>query len=350
MTNEEVILPMTINIENLELYKNAFEVNGMPMSLEKLTWQHDNYLKPSYISWIIDVENDNRIKGLYSSFFIEFLIKGQKKVAAQSIDTLTDINYRGQGLFPKLASDVNKRLAENNTAFIYGFPNSNSAPGFFKKLNWQKIGNGLVPFLIKPLSLSFVFKKFLKINKISPIDYPPFIQHKNIRELNNFNNPQVNVLANNFLSQKKYFINRTSAYLNWRFIDKPLENYKSLGFFEQDVLKGFIVFTIKQKHGGNIGYIMELIYNPLTPTVGKSLLKYATTYLKKSNADVILAWNFKGSPNYNIFKKSLFLRIPEKLQSIKLFFGACLFDKNNITQDFYNSDNWYISYCDSDTV
>ncbi|HNU88804.1 MAG TPA: GNAT family N-acetyltransferase [Ferruginibacter sp.] len=343
------ITSMEVNRENLERYKEAFEKNDMPMPLPKLQWQHDHYLKRSFISWIID--DNNCIAGLYSSFFVDFLAEGNRKAAAQSIDTLTDINYRGKGLFTKLASDVNKRLADAGTPFIYGFPNSSSAPGFFKKLGWQKIGDGSVPFLVRPIRFTFFLKKLMKA-KESPAKplQTATITHDKIRAMKDFNDGRVNALAETFLSGKKYAVCRDSNYLNWRFVEKPDEQYSLYGYYESGVLKGFVVFTVKQKHGGNIGYIMDLIYDPQEGKTGKALLKFAVKAMKQSGADLVLAWNFKESPNRPAFKSNLFFIMPEKLKTIQLFFGACLFDGSIDKAAFFNAANWYISYCDSDTV
>ncbi len=349
MSDELHITAMEVNNRNLERYKEAFEVNDMPMSLQKLQWQHDHYLRRSFISWIID--NKDRVAGLYSSFFVDFKIEDQRKIASQSIDTLTDINYRGKGLFIKLASDVYKRLAADGTPFIYGFPNSSSAPGFFKKLNWVKIGDGNVPFLIRPLKLSFVIKKLLKreSTKLSPLGNAG-ISHKNIRQMQDFNDEQVNVLSAKFLMNKKYAICRDSNYLNWRFLQKPGESYSIFGYYEAGILKGFIIYTVKQKHGGNIGYIMELIYDPAENRIGECLLRQAVKAIRRSNADLILAWNFKNAFNRKAFKNNFFFAMPEKIRPIQLFFGACLFDEKISKTDFFDPGNWYISYCDSDTV
>lgn len=349
MSEELRITQMEVSKENLERYKEAFEKNEMPMSLPKLQWQHDHYLKRSFVSWIID--NNNRLAGLYSSFFVDFTVDGNRQIAAQSIDTLTDINYRGKGLFTKLASDVNKRLAADETPFIYGFPNSSSAPGFFKKLRWEKIGDGSVPFLVRPIKPSFFINKLLKKEStaIKPLR-TPIIQHDQVKEMKDFNDEQVNLLAKKFLAGKKYAVSRDSNYLNWRFVQKPDEQYSLFGYYEAGTLKGFVVFTVKQKHGGNIGYIMELIYDPAEKKIGKVLLKFAVKMMKQSNADLVLAWNFREAPNRQAFISNFFFVMPEKLKTIQLFFGACLFDEKINRTDFLNTANWYISYCDSDTV
>jgi hypothetical protein len=349
MSDELLITPTEIDTPNLEKYKQAFEANDMPMALPKLQWQHNHYLKKSFISWIID--SSSRVAGLYSSFFVDFLVEQKKRIAAQSIDTLTDINYRGKGLFTKLASDVNKRLAADNTPFIYGFPNSSSAPGFFKKLGWKKIGDGTVPFIVRPVRLGFVIQKLLKKEStaLRPVT-DVAITNKNIKPITSFN-ADVNAIADVFLKTKKYAICRDSNYLNWRFIQKPGEDYKIYGYYDSNnVLKGFVVYTVKQKHGGNIGYIMELMYDTADAAVGKQLLKQAVKAIKKSGADLILAWSFKDAPGTAAYKSNYFFTMPEKLKTIQLFFGACLFDTTIEEASFFNASNWYISYCDSDTV
>ncbi len=340
---------MEVTTSSLEQYKDAFEKNEMPMLLSKLQWQHNHYLKRSFISWIID--GDNRVAGLYSSFFVDFTVDGKRRIAAQSIDTLTDINYRGKGLFTKLATDVNKRLAADHTPFIYGFPNSSSAPGFFKKLGWEKIGDGTVPFLIRPLRPGYFIRQVLKrkSNSARPLRQAE-VRHDKIRAMQGFNDPGVNVLVSRFLEKIKYAICRDSDYLNWRFIEKPEEKYHIYGYYESGKLKGFVVFAVKQKHGGNIGYLMELIYDPAEAAIGKKLLRFATRTMRRTGADLVLAWNFKTSPSRPVLSSNFYFEMPERLKTIQLFFGACLFDAGIDRVDFFDSSNWYISYCDSDTV
>jgi len=349
MSSELTITPMEVTNSNLERYKEAFEKNDMPMLLSKLQWQHDHYLKRSFISWIID-PND-RIAGLYSSFFVDFRVEDSRRIAAQSIDTLTDVNYRGKGLFTKLASDVNKRLAADNTPFIYGFPNSSSAPGFFKKLGWEKIGDGTVPFLLRPLRLRYFIRQVMKRSSHKVLPLRQFtMRHDRIRPMQGFHDPSVDVLVSKFLDKTKYAICRDSNYLNWRFMQKPEEQYLVYGYYEAEKLKGFVVFVVKQKHGGNIGYLMELIYDPAEPAIGKALLRFATRAMRKTGADLVLAWNFKTSVSRPVFSGNFYFEMPEKLKTIQLFFGACLFDSGIERNSFFDSSNWYISYCDSDTV
>ncbi|MCW5907696.1 MAG: GNAT family N-acetyltransferase [Chitinophagales bacterium] len=61
---------------------------------------------------------------------------GVHYLAAQSGDTMTHPKHGGKGLFTMLAKMTYELAKKEGVQFIFGFPNSNSYPGFVKKLNW----------------------------------------------------------------------------------------------------------------------------------------------------------------------------------------------------------------------
>src|SRR5690606_35745008 len=60
------------------------------------------------------------------------------------------------GLFSLLAKGVNHRCDESGVAFIYGFPNDKSGPGFFKHLDWKDYG--YPPFLLHVNNVGYLAK------------------------------------------------------------------------------------------------------------------------------------------------------------------------------------------------
>src|SRR5699024_1108381 len=84
---------------------------------------------------------------------------------SQSLDTLVAPEARGQGLFNKLASQVYDEAKNRDIAFVYGFPNGNSAHGFFNKLGWVNLDP--VPFLVLPLRSRYILSKLPIIKKVS---------------------------------------------------------------------------------------------------------------------------------------------------------------------------------------
>ncbi|AOW17239.1 hypothetical protein LPB03_07065 [Polaribacter vadi] len=337
--------------ETLDKFKTCFDLNGSPKKTENIKWQFLNNSEKNSIVHIAFDEENNRTAGIYALFCVKFKIKNKTYTATQSLDTMTDVNYRGQGLFIKLAKDVYNKAEEKGISLVYGFPNGNSIYSFRKRLGWEVLDP--VPFVIKPLRSRYFTDKISVLSFLPDFKLSFFSYKKNnkfqIKEENKFPD-DVNTIWKNFSKNINVAIHRDKAYLEWRYIQKPNENYKISHCYDLNCqYLGFVIYTVKEKHNGKIAYIMELMYNLEEPKVGKLLLNYAIDRIKKEKADCILAWSFEHSPNHKIFKKQFFLKMPEKLKPIELHFGARSFNKN-LTNIINKRENWFISYSDSDTV
>jgi uncharacterized protein (DUF3820 family) len=347
--NSLKILNLDYNTSNL--FKDCFDINGSPKKLENIKWQFfENPVKCCYV----DIAYDTKIEktaAIYAISCVTIKIDSKIFIGSQSLDTITDIDYRGKGLFTKLAYDVYQKAEDGKVVLVYGFPNGNSIHGFKKKLDWVVLDP--VPFLIKALKSSyftnrFKFLKFLPNIKLSFKGYSK--SNKYIVE-EAFSFPErVNNLWESFSKNIMVAVNRDKAYLDWRYIDKPNENYRIAHCYDlNENYLGFIVFTVKGKHGGKIGYIMEMIYDLDHQNAANQLLRYAVQEIKKQNADCILSWCMNHSPSYSIYKKSYFFNLPEKIRPIELHFGVRAF-KEDLKEIVNNRSSWYLSYSDSDTV
>ena len=337
----------------LEKYRVCFVNNGTERVLKNLQWLHQQNLVNA--NTIYYAMHDKEVAGIYTALPVLFKIGNEIMPALQSIDTLTDIAHRGKGLFPKLAKKLYADAADNNYALVYGFPNDSSGPGFFNKLEWISFGE--VPFLFKPLNIFYFINKFLKKKNISGLpeenysyDAPISAKINSSTELKLLTSFGVSYDIVWAEAAKKIAVcaNRNAAYMNWRFVAKPDEIYYRYGLYSNGKLHGVVVFTIKRKHGGLIGYLMELIYDPQNETAGKQLLKFASAQCKKQKADTILAWSIPECFNYAVYKKCGYFNLPEKLRPQQLFLGVRAFNKIN-SQLILDVKNWYISYADSDT-
>lgn len=135
------------------LYKRAF---GVDVSERILKQKYDTKnLGASHIGFIAFSENTP--VAYYGVIPSIVRCDGNKILAAQSADTMTDPAHRKRGLFLLLAEKTFALARESGIEFIYGFPNEASYPGFIK-LHWQ--------FLPDPLQL-FSFKAPLSITTLS---------------------------------------------------------------------------------------------------------------------------------------------------------------------------------------
>lgn len=336
----------------------VFERNGNAKSLDGLRWMYvENSAGGSVSCMAVSSEGDDA--AVYSIMKVRVLIHGREVVASQSIDTLTDSHHRGKGLFSKLASATYEAADGDGVALVYGFPNSNSAPGFFKRLNWVR--RDYPPYVFYLNNLVYPIKK--KVGRNSSIMVSNFISSSllwaasrfggdrsvSIVEMDTFKGVGYDALWAKFSEKLDIVVNRDSEYMEWRFVKKPGFDYKIRGIFVDGSLVAVAVFIVLEKHGGKVGYLMEFIHDPAHELRAGALMRGVVREICKMGVDVILAWNRAEYINSSIYKKSLFLSLPRILQPIKLYFGIRWLGDKNTYPDF-GIDNFYVSYADSDTV
>lgn len=342
--------------EELKKYKDCFDQNESEKDLDVLKWFHqDNLRGKQSILYALEPESKN-IAAIYT--YLPTIVKcmGTNVPALQSFDTLTDHKHRGKGLFIQLASQLAEKETAKGNALVFGFPNENSVKGFVKKLGFTYFGEA--PFLIKPLKVFYFLKKIIKKNSISEADdsnctlkADPELRLRNhtfVKKLDKFGN-DYEELWNKVKEHIPISVNRDADYMNWRFVDKPHADYLRYGYFEGSELKGIIIFTLKNKHGGKVGYLMELLFDRESKYAGKELLQFASRIFKKNKADVILSWCYAHSFNYGTYKKAGFYNFPEKIRPQKLGVIVKVL-KSEFEKDILKIKNWYFSYSDSDTV
>jgi len=84
---------------------------------------------------------------------LKFYYKGDILKVGHSVDSMTLEEYRGKGIFKKLALLTLDEGKKRGYSFFYGFPNPNSKPIYLNKLNWKLIGN--IRRWLFPLNLNF---------------------------------------------------------------------------------------------------------------------------------------------------------------------------------------------------
>lgn len=336
--------------DELIAFGECFERNGTGRQLDALRWQYlENPTRELFVDLAI---SQGRIAAIYAVQPAFVRVRDAPVLAAQSVDTLVDADFRGRGLFTQMAEAVYGRVAEHHGAFVYGFPNAKSAPGFFNKLGWLSLDP--VPFLVRPLRTAFIASKLpfgrwlrrLPDFRV-PIGGSRLQSTQVLRPMTEFG-ADLDELWKRFASDVGVAVDRSAAYLRWR-LTKPGVRYESLGLFEGDQLIGFCAYTTVDKHGGRIGYVIELLHDPGHSEVGGALLAECLQRMASDGADAVLAWCFPHSPNADAYSATGFLPLPERLRPIELHVGVRPLAES-LTDVLSDRRNWYISYCDSDTV
>jgi len=343
---------MRADAADLERMRALFAQHGDGRSVASFEWQYlRNPAGAVYVDFAEDAAS-GELASVYATLPHRVRVGEHVGLAVQSLDTLTSEAYRGRGLFPKLAKSLFARASSAGAMLIFGFPNGNSAPGFFSRLEWTALDP--VPFLVRPLRTGYVARR-LPIGRWAatfpdvavPVATPTLKTGQEIRVLRRFDS-DVSAIWQGVAGTHSIGVERDAAYLNWRFIDKPGENYLVHGFYDRGELQGLVVSCTKEKHGGRVAYIMELLHKQGLTDVGRALLQTALRCATMARADVALAWCFDHSPTRASFRRSGFFTLPQRIRPIELHFGVRAFRPLAVPAG--NRRHWYLSYADSDTV
>ncbi|MDI1257438.1 MAG: GNAT family N-acetyltransferase [Flavobacterium sp.] len=111
-------------------------VYGKEIALEHVTRKFDTkYLIDGFFGFF--AYDGSKPIAFYGAIPVQMCYKNKTEIAAQSVNTMTHPDYRGKGLFIKLAKMTYEKMAEAGIRFVWGFPNQHSEPTFLNKLDWE---------------------------------------------------------------------------------------------------------------------------------------------------------------------------------------------------------------------
>lgn len=163
-----------------ELFLNVYHKNSPAFDDLENRFNTD-YSGKSFIGYIAYpdkkiISNNIEVPASYYGVFPQKAnFNNQIVLCAQSGDTMTHKNHRGQGLFTKLASLTNQLARESGINFIFGFPSTQSYPGFQKKLGWKFPFNMIEFNRFIPTFPNGLVRRLLKL-RLGTIKNYPFIR------------------------------------------------------------------------------------------------------------------------------------------------------------------------------
>lgn len=132
--------PARATPEALESYAELFQA----------CFPHATHLTPEYLHWLyaenpsgnvvgMDAMDDGRLAAHYVCVPANIWLFGEKVRALLSLNTATHPDFQGKGLFTKLAAKTYELGADQGFSAVFGVANSNSTPGFIRKLGFQLV-------------------------------------------------------------------------------------------------------------------------------------------------------------------------------------------------------------------
>lgn len=121
----------------IELLGRSLGSDGDPRYPDLYAWKHDhNRFGPSP-TWVA-VDGD-RIAAVRALMRWEFVRGDEVLRAVRAVDTATDPEYQGKGLFRSLTMHGIDQMREEGVDFVFNTPNDQSRPGYLK-MGWREVG------------------------------------------------------------------------------------------------------------------------------------------------------------------------------------------------------------------
>ena len=284
-----------------DLYHKVFTASANREIIEQ------RYLENPYDELLMYVAIDNeRIVANYSAVPIQVVIEGKCHKAALSLNTMTDPDYAGQGLFSKLANALYEYLSNNGYSMIIGFPNFMSNRIFNSRLGWKTI------YEIPTLKLSLDSYNGEIEGEVSSDDFP--------FEFEDMNDGLIH-------------INLSQEYIDWRFINNKEKQYQILYEDKNNWL-------IYQFYNDEVN-LTEI--SCIDKEKEKKLIQRIISMGKLKGYNSITTWSKVNTERHNYLEKVGF-RLSAPIRS----FGFRCFDKS-LEQIVSDYRNWRIQMGDDNT-
>ncbi|WP_148288480.1 GNAT family N-acetyltransferase [Ilumatobacter nonamiensis] len=123
--------------EIIALLQRSLGSDGDPRYPALFAWKHDeNRFGPSPMWVAVDGE---RIVAIRALMRWEFVRGGTVLRAVRAVDTATDPDYQGRGLFRALTMHGLEAVRAEGVDFVFNTPNDQSRPGYLK-MGWREVG------------------------------------------------------------------------------------------------------------------------------------------------------------------------------------------------------------------
>jgi len=299
--------------------------------------------------WLARDEHSNTFIGTTALFPRVILVKGEPVDAAIAGDFAVDLQYRNLITALLLQKEIQSKIHDTNFKFIYLLPNK-QAKGIFLRLGYKKIGR--FTYYIKPLKSEYQnnkhihsflqFKIFAWVVDIFIKSFAKENRYKTTRKYSiitpEYFDDRFDVFWKNVSRHFTIIGERTSFFLNWRYIQSPAKKYKIFCLLDghNDII-GYIVYFLEN----NKCYIMDILFESSTEVISLLLAEFSR-FIRMKGVGSIAVEYLGGS----LLEKKLreFNFLPVKNETDLLFYSPDMADN----PDLLKKENWHFFAGDND--
>ncbi|MFZ0475150.1 MAG: GNAT family N-acetyltransferase [Halobacillus sp.] len=249
--------------------------------------------------FILVWEENDTIQGHISLWVTEAYLSGEKSTIGLRVDTMVDPEARGKGIYKQLNEALLREASDAGIDYLYGFPAPKARELFIRYTDAVHLTD-MPRWMYVQRPVSVLASKFAPLKLLKPLDlayakwknpYKPTsssLHWKNILECG----PEFDDLARETRHIAPALVVRDAAYLNWRYLSHPENEYEIHAVYHEEVLQGYVVTKITTSSGFKNGLIVDMLANE--EEIWEALLQKSFDVLKQT--DVIQTWALAHTP------------------------------------------------------
>jgi glycosyltransferase involved in cell wall biosynthesis/GNAT superfamily N-acetyltransferase len=137
----------------LALMQRTLGWDSDPRFANLFSWKHERNVFGPSPAWV--AIDDGRVVAVRLFMRWEFQRNGEVLRAVRAVDTATDPDYQGRGLFTALTLRGLDELRAEGVDLVFNTPNDQSRPGYLK-MGWREVGR--LPAVVRPRGIASLAK------------------------------------------------------------------------------------------------------------------------------------------------------------------------------------------------
>ena len=262
----------------LALAARALGWQGDDRDAAFFAWKHrENPFGPSPMWLALD---GDRVAGFRTFLRWEFdTPEGGVARAVRAVDTATDPDYQGRGIFSRLTLQAVDELRDEGIAFVFNTPNEKSRPGYLK-MGWQVVGR--VPVAVRPRSLPALVRMATsrvaaeKWSEASP-------SADSAADVISGSDAAIDDLLASLPRDGRLRTRRSPAYLRWRYRFEPLHYRAVTG--PRGLADGLAVFRVRRRGKAREAALCEVLAPGADARAARMLMRQV---VRVSGADYVV--------------------------------------------------------------
>ncbi len=317
------------------------------------TWQYVNGAHPALV---VVAEEGSRFLGYYHVPIVNLIVRGRPVLGAVVQDVATLAPYRGAGVFREMGACALEGMRKRGVGLIYTFPNHRSLPSFKRNHGYTVITKA--PVRILPLDVGAVLRT--RLGAVGALGGAPVAaalsavarrmgRLESGEELVSITEPdeELAAIARDFASGVSAALDRTAAYLKWRFLEKPTREYAIHGLRRDGRLVAYVVTRLAPLFGTTCAMVMDL---GCARGEESALLRLVSTHLQARREEgAALAVTMGLHPFLPRLTLAGFVKVPERFNPRPFNLVSKILDPA-LPTDILTPESWMITLADWDVM